>query len=207
MKHPRPTAASHKPPHAPLAWLDVPPASVVAAPGGRRADPIVGEPSSWLADCGHGLTDPESGYRFVVANRHIAVGEVVAVFGGTVITTETLRELGPQARARCLQVDEGLFLYSTVDGPGDWINHSCAPNLALRGQIVLVATRPILAGEELCFDYATADGTDFDEFSCRCGAPNCRGQVTGADWEQRLSSSSDLPASPYLYLRPRPRNR
>lgn len=166
-----------------------------------RFDPVVSQPSSWLAACGHGLADPESGYRFVVAAREIAAGEVVAVFGGTVITSETLAAMPQAARSRCLQVEEGLFLYSTVDGPGDWINHSCEPNLELRGQIVLVALRNIAAGEELCFDYATADGSDFDEFSCRCGAPACRGMVTGHDWERQLATESQRAASPYLLLR------
>ena len=50
-------------------------------------------------------------------------------------------------------------------------------------------------------DYATADGSDFDEFSCECGAKNCRGKVTGNDWELQLSAESHRAASPYLLLR------
>ena len=29
--------------------------------------------------------------------------------------------------------------------------------------------RDILAGEELCFDYAMTDTNDYDEFVCACG--------------------------------------
>ncbi len=194
MKFHHPHLAHPTPPHAPT-WRDPGPVTTT------RFDPVVSQPSSWLASCGHGLADPESGYRFVVAAREIEPGEVVAVFGGTVITAETLASMPQAARSRCLQVEEGLFLYSTVDGPGDWINHSCDPNLELRGQIVLVAARKIEPGEELCFDYATADGSDFDEFSCECGAKNCRGKVTGNDWELQLSAESHRAASPYLLLR------
>jgi hypothetical protein len=43
--------------------------------------------------------------------------------------------------------------------------------------------RDILPGEEICFDYAMSDSTPYDEFICGCGAPNCRGTVTGKDWQ------------------------
>ena len=47
---------------------------------------------------------------------------------------------------------------------------------------MLVALRDLEVGEELTFDYATCDGTDYDEFVCACGAATCRGTVTGRDW-------------------------
>jgi hypothetical protein len=65
-----------------------------------------------------------------------------------------------------------------------------------------VALRDIRAGEEVCFDYATSDGSPYDEFECHCGAKACRSHVTGDDWK--------LPAvqaryaghfSPYLQAR------
>jgi hypothetical protein len=42
--------------------------------------------------------------------------------------------------------------------------------------------RDIEVGEELTFDYAMTDASDYDEFTCLCGVPMCRGIVTGADW-------------------------
>ena len=65
-----------------------------------------------------------------------------------------------------------------------WINHSCDPNAGLNGQIVLVAMHEIATGEEIRFDYAMSDVTDYDEFKCECGAPNCRGVVRGSDWRR-----------------------
>lgn len=146
--------------------------------------------------------DPVTGYRYVVAVRPIAQGETVAVFGGTVVSRAQLARLGPGAPSRSLQVEEDLFLYSDVDGPGDWINHACEPNLELRGQIVLVAARDIEPGEELSFDYGAAEGSSIDEFPCQCGAPRCRGRVGGGDWvtwmASRPESLGERGLSPYL---------
>ncbi|MGH7301098.1 MAG: SET domain-containing protein [Candidatus Rokuibacteriota bacterium] len=62
-----------------------------------------------------------------------------------------------------------------------YTNHSCDPNLAIQGQIVLVAMRDIAPGEELTIDWATTDDGDH-EMQCRCGSAHCRGTVTGKDW-------------------------
>ena len=119
----------------------------------------------------------------VRAVRPIAAGEVIAVWGGAIVGAEELASLPPEYREHTLQVEEGLFLASLIpDDPADYVNHSCNPNAGLSGQIVLVAMRDIASGEEISFDYAMTDGEPYDEFTCACGAPFCRGKVTGNDW-------------------------
>ncbi|MFM8220276.1 MAG: SET domain-containing protein-lysine N-methyltransferase [Planctomycetaceae bacterium] len=63
------------------------------------------------------------------------------------------------------------------------LNHSCQPNLAVQGQIVLVARRAIEVGEELTYDYETTD-TEGMRFECQCGAPGCRGVIDGQAWQR-----------------------
>ena len=63
------------------------------------------------------------------------------------------------------------------------LNHSCEPNLGLKGQIVYVALRDIGIDEELTFDYATTDDEPY-EMICRCGTSICRGTITGLDWQK-----------------------
>jgi hypothetical protein len=138
----------------------------------------------------------------VFAQHAIPAGERLAVWGGEVITREMLNQLPSTARRLTLQVEEGLYLISSQEGPGDWINHSCDPNAGLRGQIVLVAMRDIALGEEIRFDYAMSDGSPYDEFECSCGAPNCRGRVTGHDWlRPELRERYAGYFSPYLQRR------
>ena len=44
--------------------------------------------------------------------------------------------------------------------------------------------RTISAGEEITYDYAMSDASDYDEFPCSCGSMRCRGQVSGSDWQR-----------------------
>ena len=64
------------------------------------------------------------------------------------------------------------------------VNHSCEPNCGIVGSVLLVTMRDVVAGEELCFDYAMTDSDDYDTFECTCGSDRCRGVVTGDDWKQ-----------------------
>jgi len=60
-------------------------------------------------------------------------------------------------------------------------NHSCDPNIGVRGQILFVALRRIVASEELTHDWATTDDDNYT-MACRCGAAEFRGAITGKDW-------------------------
>ena len=114
----------------------------------------------------------------------IAAGETVVGFGGSVTTIDVLETLSADQQHRSIQVADELYLTpSSNREDGDMINHSCEPNLGLLGSMVLVAMRDIEVGEELTFDYATCDDSDYDEFDCLCGTAACRGKVTGQDWK------------------------
>jgi hypothetical protein len=53
----------------------------------------------------------------------------------------------------------------------------------LRGEITFVAMRDISAGEELTHDWALTDDDDYAA-ECHCGASQCRGTLTGKDWQR-----------------------
>ncbi|MFW9995217.1 MAG: SET domain-containing protein [Candidatus Odinarchaeota archaeon] len=127
---------------------------------------------------------PTKGDHGVYARENVKEGELLLVWGGKVVTEKQLGELALEAQQHSVQIEEGLYLASSEQlEPADMVNHSCDPNAWIRGQIVLVARRDIKAGEEVCFDYATTDGSPYDEFDCTCGATGCRGRVTGNDWQ------------------------
>ena len=90
------------------------------------------------------------------------------------------------------------YLFSTgnrgevIDGFGIamFINHSCDPNCEtenIKGQIWVVATRDIAAGEELTYEYNLHD-SDEDSADCYCGAPHCRGTMFSDDELKRRTS-------------------
>jgi hypothetical protein len=53
----------------------------------------------------------------------------------------------------------------------------------------VVAMIDIEIGEELTFDYAMTDSSQYDEFKCFCVKENCRGKITGKDWQDLILQS------------------
>lgn len=134
--------------------------------------------------------------------RPVAKDEIVALWGGKILSAEEIDRSMPNFTQQILQIEDGFYLFSPTMEASDCFNHSCEPNVGLSGQIGLIAMRDIQAGEEVCLDYAMCDGSDYDEFDCSCGSPNCRGRVTGQDWRRpELWERYDGYFSPYLQRR------
>ena len=125
--------------------------------------------------------------RGLFAKKAIAQGEIVAVKGGHIISRAILRTLQSTLGPAEVQIAEDLFICPVTEAEreGSMIlsNHSCEPNLGLDGQITFVAMRAIEAGEELTHDWAMTDDDDSTTI-CHCRAPNCRGAITGKDWQR-----------------------
>jgi len=117
------------------------------------------------------------------ATRSFNKGDILAAFGGDVMTYSELSGCSPERKSNCVQISKYLYLVPTRVGPGDHINHSCTPNAGIHGHLLLVAMRDIRPDEEICYDYAMTDTSDYDEFTCLCNSPQCRGTITGNDWK------------------------
>jgi len=118
----------------------------------------------------------------------IAKNEIVAVKGGHVVDRKTLREkITPRLGPVEIQIDDDLFIAPVIEEERElsmlYSNHSCDPNLGMRGEITFVAMRDIRAGEELTHDWAMTDDDDYS-IECKCGAPDCRKTLTGKDWQR-----------------------
>ncbi len=163
---------------------------------------MIGVDYNWLNPKAEARPAAEKGWgSFAV--EPIAAGETVAAFGGWIVTGAVLQALSHDRQSRSIQVDADLYLVSgETPEAGDMLNHSCEPNCGLLGQTLVVAMRDIAPGEELCFDYAMCDASDYDEFHCRCGEPTCREIVTGSDWrDPGLQAKYAGWFSPYLARR------
>jgi hypothetical protein len=158
---------------------------------------------SYLSPKLEGREHPAKGGLGLFAREAVKAGDLLSVWSGVIIEAAQLDDLPDWQKKRSVQVEEGLYLVTTrPDEPADFVNHCCDPNAALDGQIALRALRDIGPGEEVCFDYATSDGSPYDEFECACGAPNCRGRITGNDWQRPdLQAKYAGKFSPYLQRR------
>jgi SET domain-containing protein len=128
------------------------------------------------------LTPGKGSGSFAVSK--IAKGEIVASFGGFVVDSSQLANYPEDRVSRSLQLNKNTYLLSGKNPEsGDMINHSCDPNCGISGTSSVQSLRDIEIGEELTFDYAMSDSSQYDEFDCACGKESCRGKITGSDWK------------------------
>jgi hypothetical protein len=132
---------------------------------------------------------PQLGGKGLFAKCRINSGEVVCVKGGHVLTTDEFVLLPVGIRQHAMQIEENLFLgpksESEIPKNSMYLNHSCEPNVGIRGQTVFVALRDIECDEQLSIDYAMmyVDRNAFVPFACKCGSEACRQTVTSDDWK------------------------
>src|SRR5205085_9042507 len=133
------------------------------------------------------------------ANTDIAKSEIVMIKGGHIVCRDFLeREVTPKLGPVEIQIGDDLFIAPVTaderEGSMLYSNHSCDPNLGLRGNIIFVGLRDIRAEEELTHDWCMRDD-DSSEIECKCGSPNRRAIRSGRAW-QRL----ELPAGHHGYF-------
>ncbi|MCM8795364.1 MAG: SET domain-containing protein-lysine N-methyltransferase [Candidatus Omnitrophica bacterium] len=128
----------------------------------------------------------------IFAKKKIKKGEVIAVWGGYVITHKEFKRLSRYKFKNIVhyatKIADGFYIISSKNGrleDDDFFNHSCSPNTGIKGQVMMVAMRNINAGEEITYDYAMTDAGFPYSFECKCGSPECRGRVTSDDWKDR----------------------
>ncbi len=157
---------------------------------------------SYLSPKVEARPDPAKGVCGVFCRKRIAKDEIIVLWGGKIVPAAELDRDAPNFTQEMLQIEDDFFLYTPVDEPSDCFNHSCDPNAGMTGQIGLIAMRDIEVGEEVCFDYAMCDGSNYDEFDCVCGSRNCRGRIKGDDWKRpELWERYDGYFAPYLQRR------
>ncbi len=143
-------------------------------------------PASYLSPKTKIAKSPIEG-RGLFATRRIAKGEIVAIKGGHVLDLRTLARTRAQTAVSYVQIEDGFYIGARtrreVARNKIFINHSCEPNVGIRGQVTFVALRNIVAGEELTYDWAMEENHP-TRTACRCGAVSCRKILTGADWRE-----------------------
>lgn len=112
--------------------------------------------------------DDTNGYG-VITYRSFKAGELLARVAGEIV---------PEVRQHTLQISRKEHLYDTYFT--GYLLHSCAPNVSLdMKKFTLTALTDIPANSYLYMDYAETEDTLYKQFVCSCGAPECRGVITG----------------------------
>jgi uncharacterized protein len=143
------------------------------------------EPECWLHPDLEARPSPIA-QRGLFARVPISSGTVVSRLGGRLVTSDELARVlvaAGQSYVDSITVSEELHLVVPDDQLNHYGNHSCDPNLWWIDAYTLAARRPIAAGEEVTNDYGTCSGAADFSMACACRSPQCRGVVTGHDWQ------------------------
>jgi hypothetical protein len=147
------------------------------------------------------VRDSRLGGKGLFTKLPIKKGEVVIVWGGTLMTEEDIKK-GKYRKGTSVEIDEGTYLAVKLNEPSskeDLMNHSCNPNLWLKDEVTLVAKRNIKKGEELTADYGTWVSRPYWKMKCNCGSVLCRDTITGNDWKRKdIQKRYRNHFSPYL---------
>lgn len=132
-------------------------------------------------------------YRMSAA-RAIRQGESIIALEGESFTEPTRYSI-QVGLAKHIDAPGNLSAEDSIDRhPWRCLNHSCAPNASIRGN-VLVALRDIQAWQEIVFDYNTTEFELATPFVCECGADDCCGIVRGFRY---LSAAERVQRAPYF---------
>jgi hypothetical protein len=116
--------------------------------------------------------DPATGHRSLHAAAPLPVGHVLCVFSAEDVLDHPTRFT--------LQIDEGKHILLRPEALW-YTNHSCSPNIFFDTETMeVVCLRDVAQGEELAFFYPSTEWSMAEPFECRCGAPGCLHNISGA---------------------------
>ena len=134
------------------------------------------------------VSPSETSGKGLFADQKIDKNELIADYSlglGKYVSAQEADILFDSGQDHMIQVDDDLFFAATHEGEfedSDLVNHSCEPNCGVEGKLKIVAMRDIEPGEEITFDYAMSESSDY-KIACNCGKSACRGIITGNDWK------------------------
>jgi hypothetical protein len=123
----------------------------------------------------------------LIATANLPREALVATFDGPVV--RCWDDVPPDEVRYAIGLYDGEWLIPDTDAR--YLNHSCDPNCRISDELEVFTIRTVRNGEELTISYNFADAAEYrdrpgnyfwDErwnFTCRCGAANCIGEVKG----------------------------
>ena len=132
----------------------------------------------------HGYVSPDTETSFslihglgLFAKKDIKKGEVVAIWGGCVVTDKEIIKFPKNIGYNyALEIFPGFYLAEKKESEldsSDFINHSCFPNSKIINKFIMVTKHCVNKGEELTSDFSNSKNNG-KNFICNCGTKKCR---------------------------------
>lgn len=125
------------------------------------------------------------------ATKDFKKGDTLFIFKGRVYKRDNKNVKDAFANPNSIGIDKNTWIDPI--GSFHFINHSCDPNMSIRGKVTFVALKNIKKGEELMFDYSINEADPRWHMKCNCGARNCR---------KLIKSIQSLPTRTYQHYFP-----
>jgi len=133
----------------------------------------------------------------VFTKRAFKRGEVIFIFKGKLIKRVNKTKKDVFANPMAIGVDKNTW----VDPKGffQYINHSCDPNMGVKGKVTFVALKNIKPGDELTFDYSINEADINWSMKCGCGSRLCRKAIKSTQFLPKKTYRKYLPYIPRYF--------
>ncbi|MBX4195490.1 SET domain-containing protein-lysine N-methyltransferase [Candidatus Parcubacteria bacterium] len=125
------------------------------------------------------------------ATKDFEKGDIIFIFKGRVYKRDNKNVQDTFANPDSIGIDKNTWIDPIRDF--HFINHSCDPNMGIKGRVTFCALKNIRKGEELTFDYSINEADPRWHMKCNCGARNCR---------KVIKSVQSLPVNIYKHYMP-----
>lgn len=125
----------------------------------------------------------------LIATRNFAPGEHVLGLTGIPKSTKDRYSIQISLDEHLHPFDESQANTETCTTPWMYTNHSCNPNVVIRG-LSYIAIRQIQPEEPITFDYENTELEMAEPFTCACQAETCRGLIRGFRHLNKLQRKS-----------------
>lgn len=149
------------------------------------------------------MGDTKSYGNGLFACKNIKKGEVLFYARGDVVVLKVTNKNQSKAYPNAIGLSRERWLNPEKNNPLVFLNHSCEPNLGIKGARTFVARRDIESGEHLTFDYSTTECDPYWslEVPCVCGAKDCRKNIRAIQSLPKRTFRKYIPYIPTYFRR------
>lgn len=135
----------------------------------------------------------------IFAKRDIKKGELVFIAKGKLAGFHVDDKNDSAVGPNWIGISHDLWLSPREDNFLAFTNHSCSPNLGIKGKVCFVALKNIRKDEEMNFDYSITEEDVFWRLSCKCQSENCRKIIRSIQFLPKTVFDSYLPHIPRYF--------
>lgn len=135
----------------------------------------------------------------IFAAQNIKKGEIVSFIKGKVVNWKVVDKktsaFGPN------WIGCGKNKWIDPEPPFNYLNHSCNPNVGIKGSKTIVAIRNIKKEDEILIDYSITEEDRLWQLDkkCKCGSKDCRKVIKSVQFLQKKVYNRYMPYVPKFF--------